>query len=263
MNNHQAIRTWYIVGNWKMNHGVRETTQFFSKWSQQKPSSSNGIVGVIAPPFVSISTMQQLATTYPLQIASQDISAYDTGAYTGECSGSMLKEIGCQFVIVGHSERRLYHKESNELLSKKIKQVYYQKMCPIFCVGETLQQREKKQHFDVISKQLDLVYHYLEEPLDCPFLIAYEPIWAIGSGKTASFSDAQEIHKYIRNEIEIRVSKERSIQISILYGGSVKPNNAVELMKQDDIDGLLIGGSSLNPDHFYHIFDNVSNLRKH
>ena len=261
MNNNQPLRPWYVIGNWKMNYGTKETVSFFERWAKLKPLEYTGVIGAIAPPWISISTMKQLAF-YPLKIAAQDISAYSVGAYTGECSGVMLKELNCQFVIVGHSERRQYHKESDSLLVNKIKQVHHQGMCPIFCVGESLQQREEGIHRSVVSSQLYPICCYLKDNPNCSFLIAYEPIWAIGTGKVASYDDAQEVHNHIRNEIEIKISQERASCLPILYGGSIKPNNATGFIQQDDIDGLLIGGSSLDPNSFYCIFTDLAVLRR-
>ncbi|GAB4261355.1 MAG: triose-phosphate isomerase [Methylomicrobium sp.] len=208
---------------------------------------------VVCVPYVYLSDAAALVDGTPLELGSQNIADQSAGAYTGEISASMLKEFGVKYAIVGHSERRSYYGDTNESVAARFVQAQQQDIIPILCVGETLEQRENEQTFSVVDEQLDAVIAVAGIDAFSKAVIAYEPVWAIGTGKTATDEQAQEVHKYIREKI---AAKNQSIadQLQILYGGSVKPDNAEGLFAMPDIDGGLIGGASLDADGFLKIY---------
>jgi len=234
-----------IVANWKMHKTTNETKDFIDKFIPLVQNVKD-IEIVIAPPFTCLSVANALVKDTNIKLAAQDIFWELEGAYTGEISGLMLKDVGCSYVIIGHSERRKYFYENDEIINKKIKAALKIGINVILCIGETLQQRETGQTFSILSSQLR---GGLKEISINNIVIAYEPIWAIGTGKTATPTQAQQAHGFIRGELK-NIYKKDVKNVKILYGGSVKPENISSLMQQKDIDGVLVGGASLDPESF-------------
>ncbi len=210
---------------------------------------------VLCPPFTALGSVAEAIKGSNVELGAQNCHYEDKGAFTGEIAVSFLVDAGCKYVIIGHSERRQYFAEDDALINKKIKKAQAAGLLPIFCIGETLQERQKEQTFDVLRRQ---VLHGLQEiSLTDPerLVIAYEPVWAIGTGVTATKEQAQEAHRYIRDLLAGLWGSETAEKIRIQYGGSVKPDNVTELMAQDDIDGALVGGASLEADSFARIIN--------
>lgn len=209
---------------------------------------------VVAPPFPYLQSIGKLLQGNPkLHLAAQNCHHKESGAYTGEVSAAMLWSVGCEYVILGHSERRQYFQEDNVLLGQKVKAAINQGLVPIFCCGESLEEREQDIHFRVIAEQLQEGLFQLSNEDFAKAVIAYEPVWAIGTGKTASSKQAQEVHAYIREQIARHYDAEAAVNTAILYGGSCNPGNARELFSQPDVDGGLIGGASLKSRDFVDI----------
>ena len=209
---------------------------------------------IVCPPYIHLSAMSQLAkSNQKVSIGSQNCHQAESGAYTGEISVGMLHSVGVEYVIVGHSERRQYFGESNALLAEKVNAVLKGQLTPIFCIGETLEQRNSNSHFDIIKTQLTEGLFHLSEGEFGHVILAYEPVWAIGTGLTASPEQAQEIHEFIRKEVALKYGTSVAQHLSILYGGSCNPKNAAELFAKADIDGGLIGGASLKSRDFVDI----------
>lgn len=208
------------------------------------------IITIIAPPSIHLNSFNQMLSHTPIALAAQNCHQQDSGAYTGELSVGMLKSVGVEYVLIGHSERREYFMEDSLSLSFKVNNVIKHGLQPIYCCGETLAQRQEGEHYRTISNQIEQGIFQLNEMelLNC--IVAYEPVWAIGTGETASPQQAQEVHNFIRKTIAKQYSDMVADNISILYGGSVKPSNAKELFTCPDIDGGLIGGASLNAESF-------------
>ncbi|NUN10451.1 MAG: triose-phosphate isomerase [Ignavibacteriaceae bacterium] len=239
-----------IAGNWKMNMDIPETVKLISGIKEALKNINNGAEAIVCPPFTSLETAYTLLKDSPIGLGAQNMYFEDSGAYTGEISAAMLKSVGCRYVILGHSERRTIFKESDETINKKVKKAHSSGLLPIFCIGETLEEREKGITFDVIRTQLsgglkDVSPAELEKTI-----IAYEPVWAIGTGKVATPEQAQEVHAFIRGWIKENYPSVNAKEIVIQYGGSVKPDNAKELLSQPDIDGALVGGACLKADSF-------------
>jgi triosephosphate isomerase len=242
----------FIAGNWKMNKTAGEAVELV----RGLKTSLHGIDGVevaIAPPFTSLYAVAQELKESSIRLASQTLFWEEKGAFTGEISAAMLKEVGCQYAIVGHSERRQYFGETDETVNRRIKAALRYGLKVIFCVGETLQEREGNLTFSVIGRQLDGGLKELGEKAIQEIVIAYEPVWAIGTGKTATPEQAEEVHRFIRQKLERLYSKRVSESLRIQYGGSVTPENIKGLMDQEDIDGALVGGASLNVESFSRI----------
>ncbi len=218
-------------------------------------NGANGVEVVICPPFPYLELATDITENDKVFIGAQNVSNQESGAYTGEISAMMLKSIEVKYCIVGHSERRKYFNESNQFLSEKVDICLKHDIIPIFCCGEVLEERESENHFDVVKTQLtDSLFHL--EPKDFKkVVIAYEPVWAIGTGVTATSGQAQEMHAFIRSIIGEKYNKALANDITIIYGGSCNPKNAKELFANPDVDGGLIGGASLNADDFYKIVD--------
>lgn len=232
-----------------MNNDIFQTTDLINGIkSALKPSTST--IAIVCPPYTSLMTAQQLIKGTPIKLGAQDVSLYDSGAYTGEISLSMLKSVGCEYIIVGHSERRQYHGETNEIINQKTKKVLAGGVTPIICVGETLEEREKNITSQILTTQVKGVLAGLSATDVEKSIIAYEPVWAIGTGKTASKEQAEEVHLLIRTLISELYSSTTSDKVIIQYGGSVKPDNAKELLSQPNIDGALVGGACLKADSF-------------
>lgn len=242
------MRKIIIAGNWKMNKTCTETKEFFNELLPLiKGLDRNVIVGV---PFTSLQTAVELTKGSIVKIAAQNMNPNESGAYTGEVSPLMLKDLNVEYVILGHSERRAYYNESDEFINEKVKSALKHNIKPILCIGENLEQREKGITTDVVKEQLLKDLKDLTKEGIVNVVIAYEPIWAIGTGKTATPEMAQEVHKFIRDLLTNLYSKEIADEVTIQYGGSMKPSNVVELLAQADIDGGLIGGASLEPESF-------------
>ncbi len=242
------MRKKVIAGNWKMNNDIVQTTELINGLKSLIVSANAEVI--VCPPYTSLATAQQLLVNSSIKLGAQDVSLYDNGAYTGEVSVSMLKSVGCSYVIVGHSERRQYHHETNEIINQKAKKVLAGGMLPIICVGETLEEREKNITDQVLTTQVKGVLAGLSAVDVERSIVAYEPVWAIGTGKTATKEQAEEAHKVIRNVITQLYSTAVSEKVVIQYGGSVKGDNAKELLSQPNIDGALVGGACLKADSF-------------
>ena len=245
------MRKPLMAGNWKMNLNHLEAIAVAQKLVYSLDDKDYDAVDVaVLPPFTDIRSIQTMVDGDRLRLlyGAQDLSPENSGAFTGDISGSMLAKLGCTFVIVGHSERRAIHKEDDALINRKIKASLAHDLTPIFCVGEELAIRESGAHVSHVIRQVRAGLEGFHKPDLKKIVIAYEPVWAIGTGKTATPEDAQEVCSAIREEIGQIGSSEIAANMRILYGGSVKSANIVEIMKQADVDGALIGGASLDPE---------------
>lgn len=239
-----------IAANWKMYKTLEETRTFFKEFIPKIKDIFDRDI-IVAPPFTSLNEASNLVKEVPnCHIAAQNMHFEEQGAFTGEISPLMLKAIGVSFVIIGHSERRHIFGESDDLIGKKVKSAIIHGICPILCVGETLEQREQGRTNEVISMQLDAGLSLISLEEMESVTIAYEPVWAIGTGKTATPELAQEVHSFIRNLIAQKFNSPIAENLRLLYGGSVKPENVSGLMSQPDIDGALVGGASLEVNSF-------------
>lgn len=252
------MRTKVIAGNWKMNNDIFQSTELITAIISAFPSASSAkSTVIICPPYTSLAIAQQLLKGSSIKLGAQDVSLHNDGAYTGEISLSMLKSVGCEYVIVGHSERRQYHGETNELINKKAKKVLDGGLTPIICIGETLDELEKGITDQILTTQTKGVLAGFSSTEVEKSIIAYEPVWAIGTGKTATPKQAEEAHQLIRKVISQLYSWATAEKVIIQYGGSVKPDNAKELLSQPDIDGALVGGACLKADSFAAIVNAV------
>lgn len=224
--------------------------------------SAEEIEIVLCPPFTALSEVDEVIYGSNLKLGGQDVHWEGEGAFTGEVSSLMLKDAGCEFVIIGHSERREYFKETNLSVNKKIKAALKYALIPILCVGETLKEREGNQTFTVVEEQLFQCLEGIEQDQCSKLVIAYEPVWAIGTGKTATAKIAQEVHNFIRSLLVKLYGRECAENLRIQYGGSVKPENITDLMRQPDIDGALVGGASLDLVSFVDIVKKASEVKK-
>ena len=240
-----------VAGNWKMNNGLQETELLINELV--KETNHSGCEVMIAPSFVSLKTSIDYLKNKDIEVVSQNVHQKNNGAYTGEISAKMLSSIGIKTTIIGHSERREYFSETHEILKNKVDTSLENSINIIFCFGEELKDRKNNNHFRIISNQIsESLFHLSSSEWD-NIILAYEPVWAIGTGETASSDQVQEMHSFIRNFIAQKYSTELAQKISILYGGSVKPNNAKEIFSMEDVDGGLIGGASLNSKDFFSI----------
>lgn len=244
------MRTTVIAGNWKMNNDLKESEKLIIELKNLLNNEKPNCEVIICPPFTSLSEAAKLVHGSVIKLGAQNMHFEENGAYTGEVSAAMLKSVGCEYVILGHSERRHIFGESDEVINKKIKKALSAGLKPIFCVGELLEERENGTTNDVVKKQVLKGLTGVSADEMKNIIIAYEPVWAIGTGKTASPAQAQEVHEFIRDLIEIDYSLEVANDLVIQYGGSVKPDNAKELLSQKDIDGALVGGACLKADSF-------------
>jgi triosephosphate isomerase len=249
------MRKKIVAGNWKMNLDYNEGLSLFSEVINMVRDEVTGHQeAVVCSPFIHLHSLVQLAKGYAkVAVGAQNAHQAESGAYTGEVSAKMIHSVGATYVILGHSERRQYFGESNELLAKKTDTALKHGLKPIFCIGETLQEREANEHFDIIKSQLAEGVFHLDEAQFAHLVLAYEPVWAIGTGVTASSDQAQEIHAFIRKEVAAKYNQQVADNTTILYGGSCTPKNAPELFAQHDIDGGLIGGASLKSRDFVDI----------
>jgi len=239
------MRKNIVAGNWKMNNDLAETQELLSHLKMQLVKEPKAEV-YVAPSYISLYNAFQSLKDTPIQVAAQNMHFADNGAYTGEVSVKMLKGIGVKTVILGHSERRAYFNETDELLAKKVDTALKNEMQVIFCFGEELKERRADKHFDVVKSQLEKGLFHISKDAWKNVVLAYEPVWAIGTGETASPEQAQEIHAYVRKMLTEKFGEAIAQDVSILYGGSVKPDNAKDIFGKEDVDGGLIGGASLN-----------------
>lgn len=240
-----------VAGNWKMNNGLQETEILINELLAE--TNHSGCEVMVAPSFVSLKTAIDSLIDNDIEVVSQNVHQSNDGAYTGEVSAKMLLSIGIKTTIIGHSERREYFSETHEVLKNKVDISLQNSIKIIFCFGEELKDRKTNNHFNIISNQIsESLFHLSSSEWD-NIILAYEPIWAIGTGETASSDQVQEMHSFIRNFIAQKYSNELAQKISILYGGSVKPNNAKEIFSMTDVDGGLIGGASLKSKDFFSI----------
>jgi triosephosphate isomerase len=242
------MRKHIVAGNWKMNTTLQEGIELAKNVNER--ISGKDVTVVLCTPFVHLTEVSQLITKDTLFLGAQNCADKESGAYTGEVSVAMIKSTGASYVIIGHSERRAYYGETNAILAEKVKLALNKELIPIFCIGEVLEEREAGKHFDVIKTQLNKGLFDLSSEEFGKLIIAYEPVWAIGTGKTASPEQAQEMHKVIRDHVHGKYGKQIAEDLSILYGGSCKPSNAAELFANPDVDGGLIGGASLQAEDF-------------
>lgn len=250
-------RMLFIAGNWKMNKTASEAEKMLIEF-KAKLAEFNGKLNIaVCPAFTALETSSKVLKGSNIAIGSQDISAKDSGAYTGEVSAKMLLDIGVKYAIVGHSERRQYHAETDALINAKAKKALSSGVLPIVCIGETLEERESGRMSSVITTQTKGSLAGLTAEEIVKTTIAYEPVWAIGTGKTASPAQAQEVHALIRKLLTDAYGTEVAEKVIIQYGGSVKPDNSNELMNQKDIDGALVGGASLEVEVFYNLIANA------
>ncbi len=245
-------RTLLIVGNWKMHKRISETEEFCTQLKELS-TDFTGVQIAIAPPFTALAAAARILKGSPILISAQNVFWAEWGAYTGEISPPMLLDAGCYFSIVGHSERRQYFGETDESINKKILALLKIGLVPIFCVGETLPEREAGKAFSIVEKQIRAGLAGIKINKAHELVIAYEPVWAIGTGKTATPQQAQEMQAYIRQILGGLFSSQIVEGMSILYGGSVKPDNIAEIMAQEDVDGALVGGASLEINSFVQI----------
>jgi len=246
------MRTPIMAGNWKMHKTAREAVDFVTLLQKELGDWEETEV-VVAPPFVALAPVAERLSGTAIALAAQDCFWEEEGAYTGEVSAPMLRDVGCRYVIVGHSERRAYFGETDETVNKKVHALLSHDLRPIVCVGESLQERERGDTTQIVARQLKEGLKALDETAVRKVVIAYEPLWAIGTGKTATPEQAQEVHAFIRGLMSSIFNPAIAEEVRIQYGGSVKPDNVDQLMAQADIDGALVGGASLKVDAFARI----------
>jgi len=249
------MRKQIVAGNWKMNTNIAEGISLALNLRELESQFNNNVEVIVIPPFTHITEITNALSDTNIKIGAQNCAAEEKGAYTGEVSAEMIASLEANYVTIGHSERRAYYGETNQILNKKVKLALRNDLTPIYCCGEKLEEREVKNHFDVVRTQISEGLFDLGNEDFSKIVIAYEPVWAIGTGVTASPEQAQEIHKYIREIIAEKYGSETAEKISILYGGSVKPSNANEIFSKADVDGGLIGGAALKAEDFMGIIN--------
>jgi len=249
------MRRKIVAGNWKMNKNVIEAQQLMTQLLNYKNDNTTNCEVWIAPPSLYLMMAKDIFEKEEIGVFSQDMSEFESGAYTGEISTDMLESIDINGSLIGHSERRQYHGENDETCNKKVKLALDKGLIPVYCNGETLEQRKAGQHLDIVKTQTETALFTLSAEEIKKVVIAYEPVWAIGTGETASPEQAQEIHSHIRGIIAEKYGQEVADEVSILYGGSVKPDNAKEIFSQPDIDGGLVGGAALKLEDFSKIIE--------
>ena len=249
------MRKNIVAGNWKMNKTFADAEALMIQLLEYKKNNTTNCEVYIAPPALYLTTAKDIFKNGEVEVFAQDVSEYQSGAYTGEISVEMINSIGIDGSLVSHSERRQYHGETDSHANRKVKSLLDAGLTPIYCNGETLEQRKAGQHFEVVKNQTEVALFTLSADEIKKVVIAYEPVWAIGTGETATPEQAQEIHAHIRSLIAAKYGQEVADEISILYGGSVKPDNAKEIFSQPDIDGGLIGGAALKIEDFSKIIE--------
>jgi triosephosphate isomerase len=255
------MRKTIIAGNWKMYKNLKDGQDLAVALRRDLYKIENVDI-VICPPFTLLAYLTDALETSNIKVGGQDLYWQEEGAFTGEVSPLMLKDAGCQYVIIGHSERRQFFGETNETVNKKIKAALKSGLTPIVCVGENLQEREANKTFKVIEDHINNGLAGISASDVLKLVVAYEPVWAIGTGKTATPEQAQEVHKFIRDLLKKNYSQEVADSVRIQYGGSVKPENITELMNKPDVDGALVGGASLKADSFSAIITKASEVVK-
>lgn len=249
------MRQLIIAGNWKMNKNISESIELANSLKRSLADIVE-IEIVLCPPFTSLSDVKEVVMDTNIRLGAQDVYWESQGAFTGEVSATMLKNVGCAYCIVGHSERRQFFGETNQTVNKKAKALLREGIKPIVCVGEKLEERKANKTFDVIKDHVENSLAGLTEDEMLKVVIAYEPVWAIGTGINATKEQAEEVHKYIRGLLAKMYDSDIANQVRIQYGGSVKPENIKELITQPDVDGALVGGASLKADSFAGIIKN-------
>ena len=250
------MRTKIVAGNWKMNKNCEETEDLLNELIEKLPIDKEVQI-VVAPTFVNLASAVDHLEFTNITVAAQNLHQAESGAYTGEISADMLKSVGVNTVILGHSERRAIFHETDAIIANKVDTALKHDMTVIFCFGEELKDRQNNQHFNVVENQLrDALFHLGKEAWE-DIILAYEPVWAIGTGETASPEQAQEMHAFIRETVRHTYGSDVAEDISILYGGSVKPDNAQEIFSKPDVDGGLIGGAALKADDFVAIVNAI------
>ncbi|MBS2213252.1 triose-phosphate isomerase [Carboxylicivirga mesophila] len=247
------MRQNIVAGNWKMNNTLEEGVALAKEVNEILKANKPNCQVVLGAPFIHLTEVVKTVDAELVGVAAQNCSDKVSGAYTGEVSASMVKSTGAQYVILGHSERRAYYGETNAILKEKTDLTLANGLTPIFCIGEVLEERESGKHFEVVKEQIEEALFHLSAEEFGKVVLAYEPVWAIGTGKTASPEQAQEIHAFIRQTLANKYGAEVANETSILYGGSCKPSNAKELFANPDVDGGLIGGASLKAEDFHGI----------
>lgn len=249
------MRQKIVAGNWKMNNTLSEGIELAKAVNAILEKNAPKCKVVLGTPFIHITEAIKAVNKNLVGIAAQNCADKASGAYTGEVSAAMVKSTGAEYVILGHSERRSYYGETDAILKEKTDLALANGLTPIFCIGEVLEEREANKHFDVVKSQIENALFHLSASDFGKIVLAYEPVWAIGTGKTASSEQAQEIHAFIRKTLAAKYGEAVANNTSILYGGSCKASNAKELFAQPDVDGGLIGGASLKADDFYGIIE--------
>ncbi|MGJ8658384.1 triose-phosphate isomerase [Cellulophaga fucicola] len=249
------MRSKIVAGNWKMNKTLTETNALLAELAGKLPDTDAEVM--VAPTFVNLAAAVQDVNSSTIQVIAQNMHFAENGAYTGEISADMLLDIGVDTVIIGHSERRAYFGETDEILAKKVITALEKNLRVVFCFGEELEDRKSDNHFNVVASQLKNGLFNLKPEAWSKIVLAYEPVWAIGTGETASPEQAQEMHAFIRKTIANEYTTEIAEAVSILYGGSVKPANAKEIFSKVDVDGGLIGGAALKADDFIAIIEAI------
>lgn len=249
------MRNLLIAGNWKMNCGPKETASLLKEIKNELSENLEHVEILVCPPSVSLITAAESLKGSPILLGAQNVYFEDDGAFTGEISTQMLNEIGCEYVIVGHSERRQYFGDTDGIVNQKTAKIIEAGMKSIICVGESLEQRNGGIHENIVNKQIEAALKNIDNDSFKNVVIAYEPIWAIGTGETATPEQAEEMHKVIRQNIAQLYSEVTADTVQILYGGSMKPANAVELLSQPNVDGGLIGGAALKAESFVEIIE--------
>ena len=253
----QKSRRHCIAGNWKM-FKTRDEAQATARELVELVGNIQTADIVVCPPFTALAALEEILTGSVVQLGAQNVHWQDEGAFTGEISVSMLADYGCRYVIIGHSERRQYFQESDEMIQDKLERVFSTELVPILCIGESLEAREADRVQEVIPSQLERALRELTDPQASRIIIAYEPVWAIGTGRTATPELADKVHFLIRNWLSDHCSTDVADQVRILYGGSVNPENAGQLIEQENIDGFLVGGASLDSQSFAKIVQQSS-----
>ena len=243
------MRKKIVAGNWKMNTLPAEGVELAGGVAAGKAEVCDCVNFIVCPPFTHLASVVETLKGSNIAVGAQDCATETKGAYTGEVSAEMIAALGCEYVILGHSERRQYYGETSETLNKKMARTYENNLVPIYCVGENLEEREAGRHFEVCKQQLEEVVFNLTEEQFAKLVIAYEPVWAIGTGKTATADQAEEIHAYIREVLRSKFGAAAE-ECPILYGGSCKPSNAGEIFSKENVDGGLIGGAALKAEDF-------------
>ncbi|MDO5036120.1 MAG: triose-phosphate isomerase [Porphyromonas sp.] len=251
------MRKTIIAGNWKMNTTLQEGVQLAKDVRESIEGKELKCEVVLGVPFTHLAAVADAVMGTPIKVAAENCADQEKGAYTGEVSATMVASTGAEYVILGHSERRQYYHETSEILTKKVELALANELKPIFCIGEVLEEREAGKHFEVVERQVREALFGLSKEDFGKIALAYEPVWAIGTGKTATSAEAQEIHEHIRKVVAEKYGAEVADDLTILYGGSMNGGNAADLLSKSDVDGGLIGGASLSAEKFLPIIEAV------